>query len=311
MTYHNDVMTDGVGAQLQRIYGIYAVSRLLGAYYLHSPLSRVDYQGLSALEKNVNDPEFHRVFNSLFWIDSDAPPTDDFHTIEVADLTMEILDTLATVSETTGGDGRMVLLKVMLPYGIADRLPNCYNVCKEISPFASSPSQGNPLRVAIHVRRGELLAVESHRMLPNAYFVNVAQQVARVLGSLEIDYRMEVHTEAPTREFVVTPGHHAVKSLITVPVVVRPEMSQLDEFDVLPDLKLFINEMAIDCIRKLATADILIMSRSSFSYLGAILNRSGIVLYHPFWHSAPSSWIPVAPSGDFDQLVLRRFAQAF
>jgi hypothetical protein len=79
---------------------------------------------------------------------------------------------------------------------------------------------------------------------------------------------------------------------------------------VLPSLKLFINERAIDCIRKLATADILVMSRSSFSYLGAILNRNGIVLYHPFWHDAPSSWLPVGPGGDFDQLVLTKDVQA-
>jgi len=303
-------MTDGVGAQLQRIYGTYAVSRLLGAYYLHSPLSRVDYQGLSALEENVNDPSFHHEFNQLFWIDSDVLPTDELHAIEVANLTMEILDDLATVSESAGSNGRMCLLKVMLPYGIADRFPDCYSICKEISPFVSGSRQGRPLRVAIHVRRGDLLVVESQRMLPNAYFVKVAQRVAGVLGALEIDYRMELHTEVPTKEFAVTPGHVGVKGRISAPVVVRPEMSPLDEFNALSNLKHFINEGAIDCIRKLATADILVMSRSSFSYLGAILNRNGIVLYHPFWHGAPSSWIPVGPSGDFDQLVLQKVAQA-
>lgn len=43
---------DGAGAQLQRIYGIYAVSRFLGAYYIHTPLKKFGYQGLAALEVN-------------------------------------------------------------------------------------------------------------------------------------------------------------------------------------------------------------------------------------------------------------------
>ena len=141
-------------------------------------------------------------------------------------------------------------------------------------------------------------------------FVSVAQRVAGVLEALEIDYQMELHTEIPTREFAVTPGHVGIQGLTSAPVVLRPELSSLDEFYVLPNLKLFINERAIDCIRKLATADILVMSRSPFSHLGAILNRNGIVLYHPFWHGAPSSWIPVGPVGDFDQLVLTKDAQA-
>jgi hypothetical protein len=80
----------------------------------------------------------------------------------------------------------------------------------------------------------------------------------------------------------------------------------MDEFSVLPNLIRCINEPALDCLRKLATADILVMSRSSFSYLGGILNRNGIILYYPFWHRAPSSWMTVGPKGQFDQLKFRK-----
>ena len=310
LTYHNDVWTDGMGAQLQRIYGTYAVSRLLGAHYLHSPLVRVDYQGLSALEQDVNDPHYHDAFNELCRIDSDVPPTGDFRTMEVANLTTEVLDGLATVPGGAGGDHRMWLLKVTLPYGIADRFPDCYEVCKGISPFAAVSHRGGPLRVAIHVRQGDLVVVESHRMLPHPYFVTVAQRVAGALDAVGIDYRMELHTELPTREFSVTPGQTGIVGQISAPVVVNPEMSSLDEFSVLPNLELFVNERSIDCLRKLATADVLVMSRWSFSYLAAILNRNGIVLYHPFWHSGLSSWVPVGPSGDFDQQLLGQVARA-
>ncbi|MCX6957081.1 MAG: hypothetical protein NT164_00835 [Verrucomicrobiae bacterium] len=38
LTYANDVIMDGAGAQLHRIYTIYALSRHLGVSYFHSPL---------------------------------------------------------------------------------------------------------------------------------------------------------------------------------------------------------------------------------------------------------------------------------
>jgi hypothetical protein len=82
-------------------------------------------------------------------------------------------------------------------------------------------------------------------------------------------------------------------------------MCGLGEFNVLANLVRYINEPAFDCLRKLATADILVMSRSSFSYLAGILNRNGVIMYHPFWHRPLSPWITVGPEGQFDQAKFR------
>jgi hypothetical protein len=301
LTYDNAKKNDGAGAQLQRIYGIYSIARLVGASYLHTPLSHVNYQGLSALEKNAGDPCFHHAFNDLLRIESDLTPADAFYEIDLYNISMATLRELVARFDRHETDGRPTLVRLLLPYGIADRFPDCYEVCKEISPFAAPVRKGRPLRVAIHVRRGDLLVVDSHRMLPNAYYVNVAQNVARVLEALKLDYLLELHTEIPSREFVVQPDHHGILNRISAPGVINQEMSRLDEFSVLPNLVRCINDPAIACLRKLATADVLVMSRSSFSYLAGILNQNGIVLYHPFWHPAPSSWMTVGPDGQFHQ----------
>ena len=51
LTYANDLCLDGAGAQLQRLLGTYAIARLVGVPYVHSPLTHVGYQGLASLEK--------------------------------------------------------------------------------------------------------------------------------------------------------------------------------------------------------------------------------------------------------------------
>jgi hypothetical protein len=310
LTYDNQALTDGVGAQLQRIYGTYAISRLLGVPYVHSPLARVGYQGLAALEENESDPGFHHEFNSLFQIKSDLVRTDDWFNLNLNVLSPAMFHQLLAIVEGDETPGRRYLVQLAAPHGVADRFPDCYEVCKEISPFAASARDGRPLRVAVHVRRGELFVVDSHRMLPNAYYIRVAQTVAQILEALGIDYQIEISTEVPQGEFVVQPHHHGMNGRIHGPVAVSPEMCRLGDFSVLPNLVRCINDRAIDCIRKLATADILVTSRSSFSYLGGILNRNAIVLYHPFWHPAPSSWMPVEPDGQFNEMRFREAVEA-
>jgi len=305
LTYDSTAMTDGVGAQLQRIYGIYAISRHLGVAYLHTPISRVDYQGLTALEGNSGDPEFHREFNDVFRIASDFVPAGRFHTLDLPNISLEEFHGLRALVERGATGGIPCLVRLVMPYGIADGVPDCYEVCRGVSPFASAAHGGEPLRVAVHVRRGEQVVIDSKRLLPNAYYVSVARNVARVLDALGLEYQIELWTEVPSGDFLVQPDHPGIAGRISGPKVISPEMFALDEFEVLPNLVHCLNGRAIDCLRKLATADILVMSRSSFSYVGGILNRNGTVLYHPFWHSALSSWITVGPDGQFDDRQLR------
>lgn len=304
LTYDNRKAPDGVGAQLQRIYGIYSISRLLDVPYLHTPLSRVDYQGLSALEENVGDSDFHLEFNNLFEIKSDVMPSDDFYKIKLVHISMDTVHQLAGLADGGESGGRPVLVQLAMPYGITDHFPDCYEVCKAISPFVSSVRDGRALRVAIHVRRGELLVLDSDRLLSNVFYINVAQNIARVLEALKIEYQIELHTEVPRKEFIVQRDHHGISNRISAPAVINPEMCRIEEFNALPNLVHCINEKAIDCLGKLATADILVMSRSSFSYVGGILNRKGIIFYHPFWHPPLSSWMTIGPDGQIDQSKL-------
>jgi hypothetical protein len=310
LTYDNSFTTDGAGSQLQRIYGTYAISRLLGASYLHTPLRRVDNQGFLALQRNVSDANYHRQFNDLFQIESDVSPTGDFHSMKLHDISLEIVDQIVARFDEGGTDGRPSLVQLGTPYGIAERFPDCYEVCKDISPFATPRREGRTMRAAIHVRRGELLVVESHRMLANAYYISVAQNLARKLDERGVDYQLELHTETTAAEFVVQSGYPGLPEQAAGSII-RPDMCGLDEFDALPNLVRCINDSAIDCLRKLATADILVMSRSSFSYVAAILNKTGIVLCYPFWHGALSSWLTVEPDGQFDQVKFERAIEQF
>lgn len=305
LTYDNEAIPDGVGAQLQRIYGTYAISRVLGVPYLHSPLAEVGYQGLSALQANAADPDFHHLFNEVFSLPSDVDPSAStsasagMPTLRLPNISLKVAQEL--IAWTGGpGAGRPTLVRLATPHGIADQFPDSYGVCTQQSPFTAPARGGRPLRVALHVRRGEQIVLRSDRILPDSYYVGAARRVADALEALGLEYEIELWTEVPTGDFIAGPQHHGINGRISEPFAVRAEMYGLDEFNQLPNLVPRINGRAIDCLEGLATADVLVMSRSSFSYVGAILNRSGVILYHPFWHSRMSSWIEVEPDGAFD-----------
>jgi hypothetical protein len=285
LTYANDKYTDGAGAQLQRIYGIYALSRFLGLPYIHSPLKRIGYEGLEALQRNSSSAGCELKYNDLFTLESDVHLPEDavIHEIELVDT--QVIEQI----QIAMNGNKFNLFRIFNPFPIADKHPEIYNCVKYISPFTKK--QIPFFRIAIHVRRGELYVIDSHRMLPNSYYISTTLSIIRILEKLSVKYECELYTEVPSKQFVVTPGHHGINHRIPDDILVHPQMNALEDFNEIPNLKKHINGDPIEALRGMATADILIMSRSSFSYVAAILNMYGIIIYHPFWHSPIPGWI--------------------
>ncbi|HXJ83489.1 MAG TPA: hypothetical protein VMS64_32985 [Candidatus Methylomirabilis sp.] len=297
ITYANDRLNDGAGAQLHRIYGLYAVSRYLHVPYVHSPLKTIGYHGLRALEDNAGFHDTESRYNRLCTVPSDVEVP---HDPLVHDVTHA--DEIEYVREASAANGRFNLCRVLFPFSIADKHPEIYRCIAQLSPFRRPRLPW--LRVAIHVRRGELYLFESQRMLPNAYYISCAQTVAGLLRARSIPFVCELYTEVPTKTFVVTPAHHGVEHRIPHDVVLGPEMNAVEEFDAIPNLRPRINIDPIEALEGLATADVLIMSRSSFSYVAAILNPRGAILCHPFWHSPLPEWILSDGDGRFSEAAL-------
>jgi hypothetical protein len=306
LTYANDQENDGAGAQLQRIYGIYAISRFFKLPYVHSPLRTIGYHGLAALEKNSAVPDLESRYNRVFEIPSDLelPERRVVHDMRDADAA-QILKLRDSGQKT----GEFHLVRILFPYPITDKIPETYRHVKAISPFRAIRS--DVFRLAIHVRRGEIFMFASDRMLPNAYYVSCALKAVECLQKLDIPFVVELYTEVPTKKFVVTPKHHWVEGHIHNDATLDPEQNHLEDFDVIPNLVPFINGDPIETLGRMATADGLILSHSSFSYVAAILSRKGIVLYNPFWHYPMNEWLNTEADGAFQQLEFMKRLEAW
>jgi hypothetical protein len=292
LTYANDKNTDGAGAQLQRIYGIYAISRFLKLPYFRSPLTRIGYQGLSALEANSSSTELEARYNRIFQIASDIELPQERIVHDMTDADLDILERLHIDAKATG---KFALVRIVYPYPVTDSNPDVYHHVKAVSPFERTRSE--VFRLALHVRRGEEIVVDSERMLPNSYYVSCALQFVDSLKKLDIPFVCELYTEVASKAFVVTPRHHGIDGRIPGNVIIDPQVNRLEDFEIIPNLSRFINGDPIDTLRRMATADALVLSRSSYSYVAALLNANCIVVYHPFWHSPLKEWLTSDTSG--------------
>src|SRR4051794_14231499 len=134
-------------------------------------------------------------------------------------------------------------------------------------------------------------------MLPNSYYVSAVLRFQRLLRKLDIPFVCELYTEVASKTFVVTPQHHGIFGRISGNITFDPAMNHLEDFDVVPNLERFINFDPIESLRRMATADALILSRSSFSYLPAILNPDRIVIYYHYWRSPMKGWLTSDANG--------------
>lgn len=342
LTYWSRKHTDGAGSQVQRILGWYTIAVSLGLGYVHTPLHHVGYQGLQALEAGRGSEELlARWVGATALPDRDAlgcsgdagdgkegrpPPTDGCRHVFFVEITLEAL--AAHVESLAPGE-RLVLHgvwahSVLDPHPFLARHPSL-----AFAPLLPWLQRGRgvgvpqrELRIAVHVRRGELLVVDGHRMLPNGYYLQVCFVLGRVLREAGIPHTFDIYTEQVTKKISVTGASHGITNRTSAIVELAPEDTKLWELEDIVPQRLHLNTDPLEAFQDMARADILIQSRSSFSYAAAILAdpRATLTLYPPdFWIAPLQGWLYVQKhiqkpwgngEGSYARRMLRKDFQA-
>ena len=172
-----------------------------------------------------------------------------------------------------------------LQYGVIDELKQkFYNApARKKDHLIYSPTNFN---IAIHVRRGDIMNDPNNpnlvmRYLSNDYFEKVLKQV---LANLQIKKHIHI--------YFFSQG--------------KPE--DYPEFAQYSNLHWCFNMNAQDSFLHLVYADLLITSKSSFSYKPALLNNGIKICPKNFWHGYPNNkkWILCDNNGNFDISSLKQ-----
>jgi putative nucleotidyltransferase-like protein len=305
VTYDQNA-SDGLGSQLQRIYGLYALARALDIKYVHTPLGRVNYQGLMPLLAGRTDPDFAARCNSFFALPSDDFDLDGCERVLVPFPNEKRIEQYRRYAAAIGCP---VLLRAHQPYGYTDPHPEAYLAVRAVSPYRDFRREG-PIRICIHVRRGDRVLSRDPRLLSNAYYLRACEAVVNALQKQRVSFLVRVHTEAPSRSCTVYPGFSGMFVDIKEPSTLDSAAHSLEEFKALPNLTMVLNVEPREALDDFATADVLILSCSCLGYVGGLLNPHGLVIAAPDlppprdFHAALPDWLVADEQGNVDATQL-------
>jgi len=322
LAYNNTAHTDGLGSQLQRLIGIYCVSRTTNTGFLNLGLSKIDYQGLAAVQNNKPHDDLPAKINDLLVMPSNALEMTRYADRIYAEEN-PALAYLHQFKDFANSRGGPTLLLLTYPFAILDLNPAAYGHAKgligkgtierlkEIDLEAYREIRRpttETIEISVHVRRGELLLVESQRMLTDNYYIGAIENITKILKALKLPFRISIHSEATNGPITISPKH--LRSL-NGEKTFDFNADQFKKYQEFENTELRINENPLAALINMATADILIGSRSSFSYVSACAGLNQLSIFPHFWHAAMPNWLEAdQETGLFDQILATKLILA-
>jgi len=301
ITYDNEELTDGLGAQTLRIIGIYAIAKKYRINYLHSPIKETIEEFAHGVSNEDTLVSLMHQMNHLFYLPSSTERVVFDLEIRIRNLGLRSLMNLMVRYKFSR---KAVLLRVCLPFGITDRKPSIYKIAIEFIKaknveFFSQKRQGS---MVLHFRmgHGQIAPVANHvkpKLLPLEYFLNVLEKISSKASILGIE-KLIIHTDlsdserlwkpSPKRlEQNISQGEEIIDGQVRVP---KSDVSKM--FAGVENLNLEVKYCAdfFETFKDMVNAEVLIISRSAFSYLAALFNTNLVIYPSGHGHARFGSW---------------------
>lgn len=290
---------DGSGAQIQRLLSINALASYFGFNYRHSPIQQISIHPLDPFQSVTEYHEYLERVNRLFLIESfqkEIASEDIKHVREFG-----FWQFIRVVLKASLFKNKMTF-SLLNPYSITEFCPSAILAIGGLIQFPRIEEGSlDTFRIVLHYRQG----VGGFQVYPgqtisretplDAFIPTICNSISNYRGNSKIEIR--VVTDAPAAETTFRPPPEQVELWQGSPAFQNGEMKiQPLTFDLIEERTgvpptVIRGGSPLDAIIEMAQADVLLMSRSSLSYLGAILNSSGEI-YFPkeFWHRKMSHW---------------------
>jgi len=309
LVYDNTAKPDGVGAQVQRVLGIYSLAMRFGMSLVESKVTDIAIHPLDGLETEDDYRKYIEAVNENFTPLHALPFPGDARISTVRRLNFRRLwlSAAKTIFST-----RPQVLMILEPYALSEiYLEDLVKVARQTQFFRkvellrAQQQEGIQRKklLAIHYRYGVgEMTVQSgeklSRELPREHFSNLLALIQKD-HNLN-DFNVKVFTDAPSEAVSFIPPVQQGGLWRTSPKFSNGvlEISGVSDQDLALDPLLQIEVIRggspVDAMLELASADILVMSRSSFSYVAAIYNSAkDVFVPADFWHRAFPKWIKI------------------
>ena len=264
----------GIGHQIANWIAGYWFAKEFGLNFAHVPFSDPrweEFLGFGEGEKKAEDLRRKDGYKIVYL------PLFDENKLEQMNLVREIIKSYR---------GRKIIFMAEQDqfyadqYGVMDDLKRKFYSAKSRLPDDLIYSKTN-YNIALHIRRGDIVAGQTNgngnlemRWLNNRYYTNILDNVIR-----------ELKTDKPVHIYLFSQG----------------EEGDFAEFSKYDNVHFCLDMNPMGSFSHMVYADMLITSRSSFSYKPALISNGIKICPGNFWHGYPDSpdWILADENGQF------------
>lgn len=296
LTYDAQSKQDGLGAQLQRILAIHSLSIDLKLSYIHTGLADVAVHPLDPYQSETEVQNFLKKVNLVFDIKSTIEKSfDGARAVSIPSLSMLSLFSILVNSLISR---RSIILKIVEPYKCSDLYPVMYaQISRHLQSLKLEPIDKSI--IGVHYRHGfGNFDIQKGEKYPREIAItSIVKKCNEIIAANKEITSVQIFTDAaPTdliflppeyqRELWLTNNNFDGETLVANGIDVNSGFSGLRVPFVVTS-----GGDPLESLISMAHLDYLVLSRSSFGYVSALLaQRREVWLPKTFWHPPLPSW---------------------
>jgi len=306
--YNAQLHRDGLGAQLQRQVATFCLSRYLKVNFLSSEISSIDFNPGDGITSSEEQAELLGVvnnkLNNKFLDFNDSSSEVNLNQLKPPTKLWKLRLWFLALKFKSFISNSKVLLVLDDPYVYINQNINLYKKSKSFGfdledPFSATSSKIN---IAMHIPRAKVSPTSlPERYQPTDWYVRTLERCLVYTGMEKKSVRIFIHTDAPLES---TKWNGARKSSQesqeywkNAGLIDESGYMQLNcedfsaSFPGFSDLKVIRDVSPLVAWANISHCDIFILGKSSFSFIGALLNQNGIKITPNFFIRPPNNWI--------------------
>lgn len=316
--YDNQSTKDGSGAQVQRIFAIYSLTKFIGVKFANEEIIDIDFNPGDGIKTHDQMQEYVRKLNNFLDFLNDSKPTRPilkrisfvyafqykwFNCIYFAYMRLQSMFVK-----------RDYLYLISNPYPFIEKYPQAYSHLKLISPIRETSLRREMISIQLHIGRAKVSENHmSERFTRDEWYLRILDEITAAITSAGKEYEILIHTDLTAERIWEVPkgaNEETLKYWSDSGIIGSDgrlelqDLSELSGFDNYKNLSIVNNIDPISAWRIMSEADFLLIGKSSFSFVGALLNRKGLVISPYFWHKGPASWLTLEHGSEISKYKL-------
>jgi len=322
LCYDNEHSRDGIGAQVLRIIQVYCLSRELGLGFVNRNILHFDSAPTDSFDfANPRNQYYKKVRDYLQF---DRYSCQEEHTVHYLNnsrfFTISILLKLWVIQRNWRSKfiGSHELWVVKNPYGLTIRKPNTLrHFYLSRLPLKNFNKPEEVFNIQLHIRRAAISKnIHSERFTATDWYRKILTEITKALDLNKYPYKITIHTDVAHADLKISTSGISKESLAyskTRGLIVNADNTITLEYEnFLNSLSSFKNISIvtdinpIDAWTMMQSADVLILARSTFSIIPALLIQDGTVISPIGFFRGPREWIYLDDSAELSLQNIRR-----